>query len=103
MDRQGMKHYTIICLWTQSNRSYYVIALKITNHLFFNWLLVGGIYTVIRSKAFVSTEEMGEQYILLGPYKERSARTEVEEMDFPSGSPLNIAINKMRELGFKVH
>ncbi|PZC71730.1 hypothetical protein B5X24_HaOG212585 [Helicoverpa armigera] len=27
---------------------------------------VGGIYTVIRSKAYVSTEEMGENYCLLG-------------------------------------
>lgn len=63
---------------------------------------VGGIYTVIRSKAFVSTEEMGEQYILMGPYKERSARTEVEELDFPNGNPLNVAVNKMREKGYKV-
>lgn len=29
---------------------------------------VGGIYTVIRSKAFVSTEELGEFYCLLGNY-----------------------------------
>lgn len=29
---------------------------------------VGGIYTVIRSKAYVSTEEMGENYCLLGSY-----------------------------------
>lgn len=30
------------------------------------WFSVGGIYTVIRSKAFVSTEEMGDNYCLLG-------------------------------------
>jgi len=64
--------------------------------------LVGGIYTVIRSKAFVSTEEMGEHYCLLGPYKEQCARTEVEEMEFPSNSPLNIAVNKLRDQGYKV-
>lgn len=64
--------------------------------------LVGGIYTVIRSKAFVSTEEMGDQYCLLGPYKEQCARTEVEEMEFPSNSPLNIAVNKLRDQGYKV-
>ncbi|XP_033221798.1 glycogen [starch] synthase isoform X2 [Belonocnema kinseyi] len=63
---------------------------------------VGGIYTVIRSKAFVSTEELGDQYILIGPYKEACARTEVEEMDFPSNSPLNKAVQIMREKGFKV-
>jgi hypothetical protein len=61
---------------------------------------VGGIYTVIRSKAYVSTEEMGEQYCLLGPYKEHSARTEVEESDFTG--PLHTAVSKMREQGFKV-
>ncbi|KAL0280825.1 UNVERIFIED_CONTAM: hypothetical protein PYX00_002005 [Menopon gallinae] len=63
---------------------------------------VGGIYTVIRSKAFVSTEEMGEQYVLMGPYKERSARTEVEELEFPNGNPLNEAVNKMRDKGYKL-
>lgn len=62
---------------------------------------VGGIYTVIRSKAYVSTEEMGDQYCLLGPYKEHSARTEVEESDFTG--PLHIAVSKMREQGFKIH
>lgn len=63
---------------------------------------VGGIYTVIRSKAYVSTEEMGDQYILMGPYKEACARTEVEEIDFPSNSPLNKAVQIMRDQGFKV-
>lgn len=62
---------------------------------------VGGIYTVIRSKAYVSTEEMGDQYCLLGPYKEYSARTEVEESDFTG--PLYTAVSKMREQGFKIH
>ncbi|PNF40545.1 Glycogen [starch] synthase [Cryptotermes secundus] len=62
---------------------------------------VGGIYTVIRSKAYVSTEEMGDQYCLLGPYKEHSARTEVEESDFTG--PLYTAVSKMREKGFKIH
>ncbi|GLH08369.1 Glycogen [starch] synthase [Gryllus bimaculatus] len=64
---------------------------------------VGGIYTVIRSKAYVSTEELGEQYCLLGPYKEHCARTEVEEADFPVHGPLQLAVNKMREQGFKLH
>lgn len=63
---------------------------------------VGGIYTVIRSKAFVSTEEMGEQYCLLGPYKENYARTAVEELEFEEGSPYHTAVTKMRDQGFKV-
>ncbi|XP_049793072.1 glycogen [starch] synthase [Schistocerca nitens] len=64
---------------------------------------VGGIYTVLRSKAYVSTEEMGDQYVMLGPYKEHCARTEVEEAEFPVTSPLSIAVNKMRDMGFKIH
>jgi len=65
-------------------------------------LTVGGIYTVIRSKAFVSTEEMGEQYCLLGPYKENYARTAVEELEFEYGTPYHTAVSKMRDQGFKV-
>lgn len=64
---------------------------------------VGGIYTVIRSKAFVSTEELGDQYCLLGPYKEECARQEVEEVEFPNNSPFQWAINALRSFGYKVH
>ncbi|KAB0802584.1 hypothetical protein PPYR_04770 [Photinus pyralis] len=63
---------------------------------------VGGIYTVIRSKAYVSTEEMGDQYCLIGPYKEHCARTEVEEG--PLGcQALNEAVDELRNKGFRVH
>ncbi|XP_065348917.1 glycogen [starch] synthase [Cloeon dipterum] len=64
---------------------------------------VGGIYTVIRSKAFVSTEEMGEHYCLLGPYKETYARTEVEELEFPTNSPFAVAVRNLRAQGYKLH
>ena len=64
---------------------------------------VGGIYTVIRSKAFVSTEELGDQYCLIGPYKEACARTEVEEYEFPPGNPYGQAVQAVRNQGFKVH
>ncbi|XP_071441109.1 glycogen [starch] synthase [Hetaerina americana] len=64
---------------------------------------VGGIYTVIRSKAYVSTEEMGDQYCLIGPYKENCARTEVEETEFNHSSPLYTAVRRMRDRGSKIH
>lgn len=63
---------------------------------------MGGIYTVIRSKAYISTEEMGDQYCLIGPYKEHCARTEVEEGPLGSES-LNRAVDALRNRGFKVH
>lgn len=64
---------------------------------------VGGIYQVIRSKCSASVEELGDQYILLGPYKEASVRTEVELGEFPSHSPLTAAVNNLRAEGWRVH
>lgn len=64
---------------------------------------VGGIYTVIRSKAFVSAEELGENYCLMGPYKEQCARIEVEDVELPSTSPLQGAVNAMRSQGYRLH
>ncbi|XP_056645337.1 glycogen [starch] synthase [Diorhabda carinulata] len=78
----------------QENRWCFEIAWEAANK-------VGGIYTVIRSKAYVSVEEMGDQYCLMGPYKEHSARTEVEEG--PLGSEaLNKAVEMVRNKGFRV-
>lgn len=58
---------------------------------------------MIRSKAYVSTEELGDQYCLIGPYKEACARTEVEEYEFPNGNPYGEAVKAVRNMGFKVH
>ena len=80
----------------EENRYTFEIAWEVANK-------VGGIYTVIRSKAFVSTEELGDQYCLIGPYKEQSARTEVEEVEFPSNGPFCAAINNLRQQGFIIH
>lgn len=57
---------------------------------------------MIRSKASVSMEEMGDRYVLLGPYKELCARQEVETREPPKGSPLATAVQKLRDIGFKV-
>jgi len=64
---------------------------------------VGGIYQVIRSKCFASVEELGDRYVLLGPYKESSARTEVELCEFPAHSPLSDAVEKIRSFGWRVY
>ena len=63
---------------------------------------VGGIYTVIRSKTGVSVSELGDQYVLLGPYKELHARQEVEEEEFSPAHPLGQAVNSQREKGYKI-
>lgn len=64
---------------------------------------MGGIYTVIRSKTGVSVNELGDQYVLLGPYVEQKARQEIEEEDFPFHHPLGQAVDRARQKGYKVH
>lgn len=63
--------------------------------------VVGGIYTVIKSKAPVSVAELGEQYCLLGPYNEACVRTEVEILE-PSHYVYRQTLQTMRDAGIKV-
>ncbi len=60
-------------------------------------LLVGGIYTVLRSKAGATTAELGDLYCMLGPYNE----LEVEVME-PEFSVLKETVEAMRKEGVKV-
>lgn len=62
---------------------------------------VGGIYTVLRSKAGVTTDELGDQYCMLGPYNEATVRTEVEVCE-PENEVIRRAIKKMTDQGLKV-
>ena len=52
-----------------------------------------------RSKTGVSVNELGDQYILLGPYKEFHARQEVEEEEFSPAHPLGQAVESQRQKG----
>ncbi|XP_061434465.1 glycogen [starch] synthase, muscle-like [Lethenteron reissneri] len=63
---------------------------------------VGGIYTVIQTKAKVTADEWGENYVLLGPYYEQNVRTQVELME-PSNPALKRTINSMNAKGVKVY
>ena len=61
---------------------------------------VGGIYSVLKSKAQVTTAEYGSTYTLLGPLNRASAAVEVEEI--PPRDPALIAtIKSMNERGIK--
>lgn len=64
-------------------------------------LKVGGIYTVLRSKAAISTEELGDQYCMLGPLREDRWRLEVEQIA-PESRNIATAIHKMNDSGFRV-
>ena len=64
------------------------------------WQL-GGIYTVIRSKAPQMSRIWGDRYCLIGPYNQDTADVELEECQ-PTG-PIAIAVERLRHLGIKVH
>ena len=64
-------------------------------------LTVGGIYTVIKTKAGVTVEELGEQYCLIGPYNESCVRTEVETVE-PYNEAMSMTLQQMRDHGIKV-
>ncbi|MCA9252958.1 MAG: hypothetical protein KDA54_17660, partial [Phycisphaerales bacterium] len=62
---------------------------------------VGGIYTVLRSKAAVTTEDWGDRYCLIGPYVEHKADVEFEELEL--GPTLGPTIEALRAAGMKIH
>uniref|UniRef100_A0A8C9RXT0 Glycogen [starch] synthase n=1 Tax=Scleropages formosus TaxID=113540 RepID=A0A8C9RXT0_SCLFO len=61
---------------------------------------VGGIYTVIQTKARLTSEEWGENYFLVGPYMENSVRTQVELIE-PTNPALKRTIDNMNSSGCK--
>ncbi|EGC39239.1 hypothetical protein DICPUDRAFT_148003 [Dictyostelium purpureum] len=63
---------------------------------------VGGIYTVLKSKAPVTVEEYKSRYALIGPYNSETAPTEFEPLvPGPLSSP--IIENMMKKYGIQVH
>lgn len=63
---------------------------------------VGGIYTVIRTKAGVTVDELGGDYFLLGPYNHSQFQTEVEVLE-PEYDLVKQVIKSMQDEGIKVH
>ena len=62
---------------------------------------VGGIYTVLRSKADITVEQWGDRYCLVGPYSHDSAATEFEPLE--PGPILGPTIDAMQRRGIRVH
>ncbi|MFC2125399.1 glycosyltransferase [Bacteroidota bacterium] len=63
---------------------------------------VGGIYTVIRSKAPSAINRWGNNYCVIGPYIHQSVETEFEEI-MDAKDPFARVVNTMREQGFDAH
>jgi glycogen(starch) synthase len=75
------------------------------NHLLFEVATevanrVGGIYSVIKSKAPVTSKEYRDRYCLMGPLNKKSADIEVEELE-PSNPHIAATLKSMSERGVK--
>ena len=68
---------------------FFEISWEVANRL-------GGIYTVIKSKAVVSTEELGDQYCLVGLYVEATVWMEVELLEPADTDPAKQALKVAR-------
>ncbi|KAK5613090.1 Glycogen [starch] synthase, liver [Crenichthys baileyi] len=64
--------------------------------------MVGGIYTVIQSKAKVTVDEWGENYYMMGPYFEHNFKTQVEGCA-PPNSVVQKAMDALTNNGCQVH
>ncbi|KAM5172375.1 glycogen [starch] synthase, liver isoform 2-T2 [Mantella aurantiaca] len=63
---------------------------------------VGGIYTVIQSKAKITADEWGENYFMMGPYYEHNVKTQVEICD-PPGVAIRKAMDSLQAQGCQVY
>lgn len=63
---------------------------------------VGGIYTVLRSKAPTIVEKWGKDYCLLGPYVHPNVSAFFEPTE-DYDDPFGLAVIRMREMGYEVH
>ncbi|XP_034298026.1 glycogen [starch] synthase, liver [Pantherophis guttatus] len=63
---------------------------------------VGGICTVIQTKAKTTLEEWGENYFLLGPYFEHNVKTQVELCE-PPNAAVKKAMDVIKANGYQVY
>lgn len=64
------------------------------------WQL-GGIYTVLRSKAGAMTQRWGDRYCLIGPYNPATAALEFEER--PTEGVIRDVLDRLRDAGMACH
>lgn len=63
---------------------------------------VGGIYTVIQSKAKITSDEWGENYFMMGPYYDHNVKTQVELCDPPMAA-IRKAMDALQAQGCQVY
>lgn len=62
---------------------------------------VGGIYTVIQTKARITVDEWGENYFMMGPYYEHNFKTQVEPCE-PPNRAIKVAMDSLINNGCQV-
>ncbi|KNC96136.1 uncharacterized protein SPPG_08523 [Spizellomyces punctatus DAOM BR117] len=62
---------------------------------------VGGIYTVIKSKAPVTCNEYGDRYCLIGPLSYKTAPMEVEAITQPQSEAMKATLDNLAQRGVK--
>ncbi|XP_068611277.1 glycogen [starch] synthase, liver [Brachionichthys hirsutus] len=63
---------------------------------------VGGIYTVIQTKAKITVDEWGDNYYMMGPYFEHNFKTQVERCE-PANPAIKNAMDALSHNGCQVH
>ncbi|XP_029318380.1 glycogen [starch] synthase, liver [Cottoperca gobio] len=71
------------------------VAWEVTNK-------VGGIYTVIQTKAKITVDEWGDNYYMMGPYFEHNYKTQVEGCE-PPNPAIRKAMDALIHNGCQVH
>uniref|UniRef100_A0A8C4S758 Glycogen [starch] synthase n=1 Tax=Erpetoichthys calabaricus TaxID=27687 RepID=A0A8C4S758_ERPCA len=71
------------------------VAWEVTNK-------VGGIYTVLQTKAKITVDEWGENFFMVGPYFEQNVKTQVELCD-PTNPAIQRAIDNLKTNGCQVY
>lgn len=66
-----------------------------------NEYLVGGIYTVLKTKVPITVEEYGNRYCLIGPLSKKNSSFEVEICE-PENALIRNCLEEMRFSGVKV-
>ncbi|KAI9596601.1 glycogen synthase [Syncephalis fuscata] len=61
---------------------------------------VGGIYTVLRTKAPITSQEFGDRYTMIGPLNNRTAPVEVEQLT-PTSPAIREALDLMQAAGVR--
>lgn len=62
---------------------------------------LGGIYTVLRSRAHKMTSTWGDRYVMVGPYHAETSTVEFEPE--PPPASIGFVLEQMRDMGIEVH